>query len=120
MLLVFIIPLPIILYRIVQRNKPVPSLFDAEGNRRVGGYTDADYRADLDEDQCPYKILYDGYERNWAYYKVVVLVLKIILVLPVVLFVNTNKVGKRANENDHTLLAIQSVWTVIVLLLYLD
>eukprot|EP01083_Nonionella_stella_P262556 892671_1 len=118
-LLVYIIPSPFMFYVIIQRNKPVPSLFDAEGNERVGGYTDADYRDDLEKDECPYKIVYDGYEREWAHYKVIAMVIKIILVLPVVLFVNTNQVGGRNETNhDKSLLAAQSAWTIVVLLAY--
>eukprot|EP00484_Ammonia_sp_Unknown_P027936 CAMPEP_0197047768 /NCGR_PEP_ID=MMETSP1384-20130603/23220_1 /TAXON_ID=29189 /ORGANISM="Ammonia sp." /LENGTH=889 /DNA_ID=CAMNT_0042479767 /DNA_START=357 /DNA_END=3026 /DNA_ORIENTATION=+ len=118
-ILLYIVPFPIVLYRLVQRNKPVPSLFDAEGNQRVGGYTESDYRADLDKDECPYKVLYDGYERDWAFYKVFALVIKIVLIMPVVLFVNTNKVGDRdPTESNKSLLAAQSIWTIVVLLVY--
>eukprot|EP01083_Nonionella_stella_P188025 692207_1 len=47
------------------------------------------------------------------------MVIKIILVLPVVLFVNTNQVGGRNETNhDKSLLAAQSTWTIVVLLAY--
>jgi len=117
-LLVFILPIPIVLYRVVRRNKPVPSLYDAEGAPRVGGYTMADYRADLDDDECPYKVIYDGYERDWAGYKVIVMVIKILLVLPVVLFTSTNSVGDRDGDGDKKLLAIQCIFTIVVLVIY--
>jgi len=117
-MLLFVIPMPILLYRLVKKNKPVPSLFDAEGARRVGGYTKGDYRADLDKDECPYKVLYNGYERDWAGYKVIVMVIKILLVLPVVLITSTNKVGDRADDGDKTLLAVQCGIVIATLLIY--
>merc|ERR1719474_2397635 len=117
-MLLFVIPMPIVLYRLIKKNKPVPSLFDAEGARRVGGYTKGDYRADLDKDECPYKVLYNGYERDWAGYKGIVMVIKILLVLPVVLITSTNKVGDRADDGDKTLLAVQCGIVIATLLIY--
>jgi len=52
--------------------------------------TDTDYRQDLGKDVSPYKMIYDGYEHKWAHYKVYVMVIKLFLVLPVVVFVNTS------------------------------
>ncbi len=118
-LLTVILVTPFMLWREIQRHKPKPKHFDAEGRERVGGYTLADYRYDLSKDINPYKILYDGYERDWAFYKVISLFMKAMLVLPVVLFVNTNQVGDRDDEKtDKSLLLIQSIWALAVLSIY--
>ena len=121
-MILYVIPLPIILWIVIKKYKPIPSMFDAEGNQRVGGYTDNDYKEDLEKDECPYKTIYNGYERKWSHYKVISLLIKILLILPVALIVNTNEVGDRASDSDKdsdkTLLAIQSSCTVVILTIY--
>eukprot|EP00003_Mantamonas_plastica_P026917 TRINITY_DN5651_c0_g1_i3.p1 TRINITY_DN5651_c0_g1~~TRINITY_DN5651_c0_g1_i3.p1 ORF type:complete len:822 (+),score=274.63 TRINITY_DN5651_c0_g1_i3:312-2468(+) len=82
-LLFITIAAPISLYRLVQKNKPEVRNFDAATGEEKE-YTNSDYRADLDADKSPYKFLYDGYERDWAFYKVIVMVFKLVLVLCVV------------------------------------
>ena len=115
----YIILAPYKFLQLITENKPKPSLFDAEGQERVGGYTLADYKSDLAKDSGPYKVLYDGYEPEWANYKVLVMLIKCLLVLPVILFTNNNSVGARdPNSVNKQLLLIQSIWTIIVLTAY--
>eukprot|EP00919_Chromeraceae_sp_WS-2016_P078241 GHVR01185243.1.p1 GENE.GHVR01185243.1~~GHVR01185243.1.p1 ORF type:complete len:284 (+),score=40.29 GHVR01185243.1:44-853(+) len=68
--LVYLLPLPIVFYKLIQKNKPKPKLYDSSGNLRAGGYTLHDYREDLDRDISPYKSLYAPYEQQWAFFKV--------------------------------------------------
>ncbi|KAJ3437135.1 g protein-coupled receptor-related [Anaeramoeba flamelloides] len=77
---------PWLAYKLIKKNKPIPIEFDDEGNEKV--YTDKDYESDLDKDKCPYKFLYKGYERKWAFYKVIVMVIKLLLIIPAVLLLN--------------------------------
>jgi len=117
-LLVYVVPLPLVLWRVVIKNKPTTTLFDAEGDLRVGGYTKGDYRADLDKDKSPYKPVYNGYERDWSTYKVIVMGIKILLVAPVVLLTTTNTIGGRTDDEDKSLMLYQSLTMLVVLAVY--
>ncbi len=61
--------------------------FDEDGEPKP--YTDAMYQNDIEfksnQVNCPYRFLYKGYERRWAYYKVLVMFFKFLLCLPVVI-----------------------------------
>jgi hypothetical protein len=125
--LIYLVPIPILFYFIIEKYKPRVSLFDAEGKLRAGevAYTDSDYRQDLEKDNNPYKSLYDAYERRWASYKVLIMVMKAMLVLPATLLVTSNTIGGRQERDDPTfdsddknLLFWQSVWTLLVLMVY--
>ncbi|KAJ6226876.1 g protein-coupled receptor-related [Anaeramoeba flamelloides] len=70
-------------YKLIKKNKPKPIEYDEEGIYKE--YTDQDYQSDLDNDKCPYKFLYKGYERKWAFYKVIIMFIKFALIIPTVL-----------------------------------
>ena len=90
---VFTLGLPIRTYLLIQRNKPVGSREDPNSRYDETGelveYTDAMYEEDMQTDprqlSSPYLFLYDSYERKWAFYKVLVMLVKLILALLVVL-----------------------------------
>ena len=120
---IYIIYFPVQCILLIRNNKPKPRLFDNEGNARIGGYTKDDYRIDLENDNGPYKVLYDGYERNWSYYKVFVMIMKLLLIFPSITLVRTNLVGtkgslSRNENNDDRLLLVQSLSASILLLIY--
>eukprot|EP01006_Ploeotia_vitrea_P040253 TRINITY_DN66415_c3_g3_i1.p1 TRINITY_DN66415_c3_g3~~TRINITY_DN66415_c3_g3_i1.p1 ORF type:complete len:1005 (+),score=605.70 TRINITY_DN66415_c3_g3_i1:224-3238(+) len=121
---VFLIPIPILFYKLIQKYKPRERLYDSEGKLQQGenAYTDADYKMDLDKDHSPYKYLYDAYERKWAFYKVLVMCFKLALIMPTTLLVTSNKIGGRdptaQRDEDSPLLLIQSIITLGVLGLY--
>jgi hypothetical protein len=117
-LVFFLIPIPYVFFKIIQMEKPKVSLYDAEGKLKKGdtAYTDADYRKDLDKDTSPFRILYDGYERRWAFYKVIVMMIKVLIVLPAALFVPTSVVGGRDTEERRDLLTVQVVCLFLVML----
>eukprot|EP00033_Pygsuia_biforma_P001991 GCRY01002215.1.p1 GENE.GCRY01002215.1~~GCRY01002215.1.p1 ORF type:complete len:900 (-),score=256.01 GCRY01002215.1:389-3088(-) len=83
--------LPLHIYRLIQKSKPQPRFFDAEGKPKV--YTAQDYNDDLTADPSPYQFLYRGYERRWAFYKVIVMGIKAALSLALVILPSytTNK-----------------------------
>eukprot|EP00474_Spongospora_subterranea_P004981 CRZ05439.1 hypothetical protein [Spongospora subterranea] len=115
----FIIPTPIVFYHIIERNKPQPSLYDKEGLLREGGYTDANYRDDLKSNLSPFKGLYEPYERRWAYHKVVVMVMKLLIVLPMAIMVASNRVGSNLGSSGVSgLLLSQALATIAVLSVY--
>ena len=94
LLLGFTIALPVRCYTLIKKNKPVGSREDPDFRYDEDGhkvpYTDDMYNMDLntrpDQLKCPYLFLYKGYERRWAYYKVLVMVLKFCVCIPVIIF----------------------------------
>jgi hypothetical protein len=123
----YLLLVPYMFYVVIQRNKPKERFYDEEGELRKGAvaYTDADYRADLIKDKSPYKSLYESYERKWAFYKVIGMVMKVVLVLPATLLVASNSIGGRItpedpefDSGDRGLLLAQSILTFIVLGIY--
>jgi hypothetical protein len=90
--LVVTIAFPILIYTLIRSNIPVGSpedpdmTYDEDGN--MVEYTDEKYQFDLKYDErqlnCPYISLYKGFERKWCYYKVVVMMFKFVVCLPVI------------------------------------
>ena len=88
LLLSFTVALPLWTYRLIQKNKPVGSREDPEKRYDEDGelvdYTDAMYQDDLRTDprqiHSPYLFLYKGYERKWAFFKVFIMVMKLLFV----------------------------------------
>ena len=89
--------LPIFIWWLITNNAPVGSdedpnmRFDPDGAGEEGKmvpYTDKQYQQDLKEDprysNSPYVSLIDGIERGHMHYKVIDLVFKLLLVVPVV------------------------------------
>jgi hypothetical protein len=76
---------PYHVFRVVQRNKPRDARFDADGAPITEQEQNREYVRRLNLDRCPYKFLYDGYERPWAFYKVIVMVLKLAVIAPIVI-----------------------------------
>lgn len=91
-LLFFTLGLPLYTMWLIRRNKPTGSPEDPSKRYNEDGelvdYTDDMYFQDvthnLDQVACPYSFLYKGYERRWSSYKVWVMVMKLLVVLPVV------------------------------------
>lgn len=126
-LIVYLLPTPFLFHRIISKYKPQVSLYDEEGKIRAGdqAYTDDDYKRDLAKDANPYKSLYEGYERKWAFYKVLVMVFKLFLIVPTTLLVVSNRFGgyydKDANPDQsdtNKLLLIQSIIVIVILVIY--
>jgi hypothetical protein len=97
LIILITIALPIVCYLLVQRNKPKGgAVEDPENKCYVDGklvdFTDSMYnqRINMDPAQInnPFVFLYKGYERKWAFYKVVQMVFKLLLVLPAVLLLS--------------------------------
>eukprot|EP00386_Alphamonas_edax_P004953 GDKI01015574.1.p1 GENE.GDKI01015574.1~~GDKI01015574.1.p1 ORF type:complete len:1029 (+),score=214.61 GDKI01015574.1:174-3260(+) len=115
--LIILIPMPIVLAVLVKNNKPKIKLYDEEGNVKVGGFNDDDYRRALAKDVSPFRSLYDAYERKWAFFKVVIMVVKVVLVVPVALLVPTNRIGGRTEdaEPNNQLMRAQSITLLVIL-----
>ncbi|OHS99263.1 hypothetical protein TRFO_08517 [Tritrichomonas foetus] len=79
--------LPATIYNVINKYQPVPQMFDEHGNELKEGFDREkmliQYRMLLERDTCPYKFLYQGYEYGRSVYKVVTLVVKMLLVIPV-------------------------------------
>ena len=86
LLLAFTVALPLWTYRLIQKNKPVGSREDPTKRYDEDGelvdYTDAMYQDDLRTDprqiHSPYLFLYKGYESKWAFFKVFIMVVKLL------------------------------------------
>jgi hypothetical protein len=76
---------PYMVYELIQRNKPRDARFTADGSLATRDERNRLYQFALSRDKCPYKFLYDGFERPWAFYKVAIMALKTAVVLPIVL-----------------------------------
>ncbi|KAA0156446.1 hypothetical protein FNF29_01237 [Cafeteria roenbergensis] len=96
LILIFVLGLPILCYRLIQKNKPIGSETDptkrymeVNGKEQLVEYTSAMYQQDLRTDprqlNNPFLFLYEGYDRPWAFYKVVVMIFKLLVVLPALL-----------------------------------
>ncbi|CAD7927441.1 unnamed protein product [Amoebophrya sp. A25] len=91
-LLIFVIPLPILAFWLVSKNKPQGSPENPDVTYDEDGFevpfTDKLYheRVMTDPDQlaCPYRSLYLGFERKWAFYKVAMMLFKFALVMPII------------------------------------
>ncbi|CAD7955279.1 unnamed protein product [Amoebophrya sp. A120] len=88
----FVIPLPILAFWLISKNKPQGSpenpdlTYDDDGIEVE--FTDKLYHervmTDPDQIACPYRSLYMGFERKAAWYKVAMMLFKLALVLPVI------------------------------------
>jgi len=91
--------LPFQVQQLIHKNKPRGSLananitYDESGNEVQ--FTEAIYKQRVLEQMdpehknySPYAMLYYGYERKWSYYKVLVMVFKTVVCLPVILLYN--------------------------------
>ena len=81
-MLVLALFVPYKIYKIIQKNKPELVLHDDLG-RPIPPSSEV-YARSLETDKSPYKFLYRGYERRWAYYKVIVMILKALLIAAVI------------------------------------
>ncbi|OHT09786.1 hypothetical protein TRFO_21220 [Tritrichomonas foetus] len=85
--------LPYTVYTVIRKYQPVPQRFDAQG-RRIDVSKNKEqyyeqYRELLQTDQCPYNFLYAGYEYGWSAYKVIIMVVKVLLVIPCIPFIHS-------------------------------
>lgn len=85
--------LPYTIYRTIRKYQPVPQRFDAQGRRLDLKKNKKEYlqqyRELLQNDQCPYKFLYAGYEYGWSAYKVIIMVIKVLLVIPCIPYIKS-------------------------------
>ena len=84
--------LPYTIYQIIKKYQPVPQRYDAQG-RRIDAKNDRkkyaqQYKELLQTDQCPYNFLYCGYEYGWSAYKVIIMIVKVLLVIPCIPFIH--------------------------------
>jgi hypothetical protein len=96
LLAVYTVGFPFFAYRIIQRNVPSGSREDPTRRFNADGvmveYTDKMYVHDLTHDprqqSNPFLVLYNGYERRWCFYKVVQMVFKLAIMVPVLVLWN--------------------------------
>lgn len=129
MILLVTIYLPYLCYTLILANRPHEINFDETGEAKE--FSDEDYRIELQKDKCPYKFLYDGYERKWAFYKCLVMVIKLLCALPIIILSNnilinrfnpeepcsSSQAGALA-DNEKTFGAIQTASVILILLTY--
>lgn len=93
-LLIYIgIFLPFTLYRTIRRYQPEPQRYDAQGRiidaKENKNEYHEQYRELLEADRCPYKFLYSGFEYGWSAYKVIIMLIKVLLVIPCIPFIHS-------------------------------
>lgn len=116
---VFTLGVPAFTLVMIRRNRPrgvrghEGKVFDEDGY--LVEYRDEMYHEDVTKDvnqvKCPYQFLYRGYERRWAYYKVFVMVFKLLLALPVVLLATTPSAQGAASMLLLAVFAFASLYT---------
>lgn len=78
---------PAMVYRVINKYQPKPHMYDENGNELDPKVDQKEfllmYRMLLARDVCPYRFLYAGYEYGRSAYRVVALVVKMLLVIPV-------------------------------------
>lgn len=79
--------LPGTIYQVINKYQPEPQFYDENGDE-ISIQFDREryllqYRLLLQRDKCPYNFLYSGYEYQRSIYKVVTLVVKMLLIIPV-------------------------------------
>ena len=82
--------LPYQIYLTINKYQPPPYNYDELGDRYDKEF-DRDrilksYREILAKDTCPYNFLYCGYEYGWSAYKVITMIIKMILIIPLIPF----------------------------------
>jgi len=115
------ITLPFATARLIHKHRPRGSwenkniTHDEQGHEVE--FTDELYRIELecqmdsnDAKYNPYAFLYYGYERNWAYYKVMVMILKTLVCIPVIVFARHPKFQATATISLITVWGAGSVW----------
>lgn len=85
---------PGVIYQVINKYQPEPQRYDENGDL-IDYEEDKDkfllqYRMLLSKDKCPYNFLYSGYEYGRSIYKVVSLVVKMLLVIPVNPLISSN------------------------------
>lgn len=67
----FLVPVPIYLYIVVSKSKPMPSVYNANGEVRARSHADEEYRTDVQKHMSPFKFLYEPYERRCSFHRIV-------------------------------------------------
>lgn len=112
MLAIYTVAFPIVCFKIIKRNIPIGSTTDPDRRFNADGvmveYTDRMYLHDLSNDPRqlanPFLMLYNGYERRWAYYKVLQMVFKLVVVIPVIVLWNN--------------IVLQTIITLVILAIF--
>jgi hypothetical protein len=109
--LVFGLYLPYFLYKTIEFSRPKSLRFTTEGHTRE--FTNEDYAAALERDRSPYKFLYEGFEQRFAFYKVLVMGFKMLLILTTTVPQANNCIF--ANYREEHLLRTSTILTTLVL-----
>jgi len=96
LLIMFTVLFPIFAFRLIKKNIPYGSREDPNRRYNADGimveYTDKMYLHDLRNDprqlSNPFLVLYDGFERKWCYYKVIIMIFKLVVIIPVIVLWN--------------------------------
>lgn len=80
--------LPFQVYLTINKYQPKPQKYDASGEVFNLAYDKDKYLEQYKElvaaDKCPYNFLYAGYEYGWSAYKVITMVIKMLLIIPLI------------------------------------
>lgn len=80
--------LPFQVYLTINKYQPKPQKYDASGEIFDLSYDKDKYLEQYKElvaaDKCPYNFLYSGYEYGWSAYKVITMVVKMLLIIPLI------------------------------------
>ena len=65
-----------------------------DATRKLRKFTDSEYRQEMGKQSNKYQIFYKDYNRNWADYKVMTMIFKLILTMPAtILLLHGNNLG---------------------------
>lgn len=86
--------LPGVIYSTINKYQPKPQMFDDNGDPINMEFNEKEfltaYRLLMERDPCPYNFLYSGYEYGKSAYKVIALVVKMLLVIPINPLINSD------------------------------
>ena len=98
-------------FDLIRKNKPAGSPEDPEFTHNEDGervpFTKELYheRVEGDPDQlaCPYRSLYQGFERDYAFFKILLMLFKFAMVVPLIVF------ASKFSDKDQTAALFQSL-----------
>ena len=81
---------PYQVYLTINKYQPVPQKYDESGTKLDKEFDKEkilrQYRELVAKDPCPYNFLYRGYEYGWSAYKVITMIIKMLLLIPMIPF----------------------------------
>ncbi|KAI8052417.1 hypothetical protein BDF22DRAFT_688123 [Syncephalis plumigaleata] len=105
---------PYALFKLIRRNQPKVDRYDENGDP-IQDYRQ-EYQRRLEQDLSPYNFLYSGYDESWSWYKVFIMMAKLLAVL-VAVIVSKDNCLFRSQPRVHVELSRQILLIILNMIL---